>query len=88
MADIEEGGKFGWFLFGAAIGAGVALLYAPKTGKETRNLLSKKSEEGRQVVSDTSKEVMDRGREIYDRGKQIADDAAELFERGRKLVRG
>jgi len=88
MADSEEGGKFGWFLVGAVLGAGVALLYAPKTGKETRDLLTKKTEEGRQAMSDTSKEVMDRGREIYDRGKQIADDAAELFERGRKLVRG
>ena len=35
-----------------------------------------------------SKEVYEKGREIYDKGKQIADDAADLFERGRRLVRG
>jgi hypothetical protein len=32
--------------------------------------------------------VAEKGREIFDRGKQIADDAADLFERGRRLVRG
>lgn len=88
MADEDAVGKFGWFLMGAVIGAGVALLYAPKTGRDTRKLISKKTEEGREVLSETSREVIDRGREIYDKGRQIADDAAELFERGRKLVGG
>jgi gas vesicle protein len=31
------------FAAGAAVGAGVALLYAPKTGKETRELLARKT---------------------------------------------
>jgi hypothetical protein len=31
---------------------------------------------------------MERGKELYDRGKQIADEAADLFERGKKLVQG
>ena len=31
---------------------------------------------------------MEKGKELYDRGKQIAEDAADLFERGRKLVQG
>jgi len=31
---------------------------------------------------------MERGKELYERGKQIAEDAADLFERGKKLVQG
>jgi hypothetical protein len=31
---------------------------------------------------------MDKGRELYDKGRRVADDAAELFERGRRLVEG
>jgi hypothetical protein len=31
---------------------------------------------------------MDRGRELYSKGKSMADEAADMFERGRKLVEG
>ena len=88
MAEQEEGKKLGWFMAGAILGGAVALLYAPKSGKETRELINKKTGEGKEVLDKTSKEVYEKGREIYDKGKQIADDAADLFERGRRLVRG
>jgi gas vesicle protein len=88
MADQEEGGKLGWFLAGAILGGAVALLYAPKSGRETREFITKKTGEGKEVLSETGQQVYEKGREIYDKGKQIADDAAELFERGRRLVRG
>jgi gas vesicle protein len=88
MADREEGGKLGWFVAGAVLGGAVALLYAPKSGKETREFINKKTGEGKEVLDKTGKEVFEKSREIYDRGKQIADDAADLFERGRRLVRG
>jgi gas vesicle protein len=88
MADQEESGKLGWFLAGAVLGGAVALLYAPKTGRQTREFITKKTGEGREALNETGQQVYDKGREIYDKGKQIADDAAELFERGRRLVRG
>jgi gas vesicle protein len=86
MEKDDAGSAVVWFLAGAATGAALALLYAPKTGKDTRKLLHKTTREGRDAVESSGKELMDRGRELYDRGKKIADDAAELFERGRKLV--
>ncbi len=88
MADQEESGKLGWFVAGAILGGAVALLYAPKSGRETRNFITKKTGEGKEVLSETGREVYEKGRQIYDKGKEIADDAAELFERGRRLVRG
>jgi len=30
--------------------------------------------------------LWDKGRDLYEKGRQVADDAAELFERGRRLV--
>jgi gas vesicle protein len=46
MSDNNEsscgGGYFAAFAIGALIGTGVALLYAPRSGKETRELLAKK----------------------------------------------
>jgi gas vesicle protein len=85
---MEDNGKFGWFLAGAVIGAAVALLYAPKSGHETRKYIGKTGADSRQAMEASGRELMDKGKELYDRGKQIAEDAAELFERGRKLVRG
>jgi gas vesicle protein len=88
MASEDSGVSIGWFLVGAACGAAVALLYAPQSGDQTRKLLAKKTEEGREVLADSSKEMLDRGKELFDRGRELADEAAEIFERGRKLVRG
>jgi len=70
-----------WFLAGAALGAAIALLYAPQSGEETRRLIAKKTGEGRDALAD-------RSRELYDRGRELADEAAELFERGKKLAQG
>jgi len=77
-----------WFLTGAALGASIALLYAPYAGRDTRRLLAKKTRQGREAVSEASRDLADKGRELYVKGRRVADDAAELFERGRKLVEG
>jgi len=87
MAKEDSGTAIAWFVAGAATGAALALLYAPRTGKDTRKLLHRTTREGREAVEASGKELMDRGRDIYDRGRKIADDAADLLERGRKLVR-
>src|SRR2546428_5843854 len=38
----DGGAYMGWFFFGAALGAAAALLLAPKTGEETRELLTQR----------------------------------------------
>lgn len=80
--------KLGWFVAGAAVGAAIALLYAPKSGSDTRDYINKTTHEGVEAMETSGRELMDRGKELYDRGKAIADEAADLFERGRKLVQG
>ena len=82
----DNGSPIGWFLAGAALGAAVALLYAPKSGRDTRKLLHKTTRRGREAVQAGGEELMDRGKDLYERGVKIAEDAADLFERGRKLV--
>jgi len=77
-----------WFLTGAIIGATVAILYAPKSGKDTRQFISDKTQQGREAVTETSKDIADAGKEMFERGRKLVEDAAELFERGRKLVKG
>lgn len=82
----ESGGKFIWFVAGAAIGAAVALLYAPQAGTETRRIIKKKSREGAEAVAETSREMYERGRELYERGRCMADEAGDMLERGKEIV--
>lgn len=84
----ESGDKVVWFLAGAAIGAAIALLYAPASGEETRSKIAEKASEGRDLLGDRGKELMERGRELYSKGKSMAEEAGEVFERGRKIVEG
>jgi gas vesicle protein len=85
---MDDNNNLGWFLAGAVIGAGAALLLAPNSGKDTRKYLSKTSKDSREAVEASGRELMERGKEIYERGKKIAEDASDLFERGKKLVQG
>ena len=88
MAREDDSGKLTWFLMGAALGAACALLYAPKSGKETRDMITQKAQDASNAVTDTSRDLYGRGKDVLDKGKQVVDDAAALFDRGRKLVRG
>jgi gas vesicle protein len=68
-----------FFLAGAAVGAAVALLFAPQTGEKTRRMLARRANE-------SGRDLIDRGRELYDKSRDLADEAADMFERGKKLV--
>ncbi|MCX6591817.1 MAG: YtxH domain-containing protein [Acidobacteria bacterium] len=70
-----------WFLAGAAVGAALGILFAPQSGEQTRQLLARRANEGRDRVAE-------QGRDLYEKGREFADEAAELFERGKKLVQG
>ncbi|MEQ1886737.1 MAG: YtxH domain-containing protein [Bryobacteraceae bacterium] len=84
----DNGDRLIWFLTGAALGAAVALLYAPQSGDKTRRLIGRKVREGGEVIGDSGRDLMEKGRELYEQGRKVADEAADLFERGRRMVEG
>jgi gas vesicle protein len=80
MADEETGGAGGVllaFLIGALGGAAVALLYAPKSGRETREFLGEKAREGRARAADAAA----KGREALNQGRDTINTA---IDRGRE----
>jgi gas vesicle protein len=87
-AQEDGSNRLAWFLTGAIIGATVAVLYAPKSGKDTRRFIADKTQQGKEAVNETGKDIADASREMFERGRKLVEDAAELFDRGRKLVKG
>ncbi|MDH4161333.1 MAG: YtxH domain-containing protein [Nitrospirota bacterium] len=61
------------FLIGSAVGAGVALLLAPKSGKELRKDIKDIAGSTRDRISTT----VEKGREIYDESLTAVKDAVE-----------
>jgi gas vesicle protein len=77
--------RIAWFFTGALIGATIAVLYAPKSGKDTRQYIADKTQQG---VGSAGDNILDASRDMFERGRKLVEDASELFERGRKIVRG
>jgi len=67
----DHGSKLGYFLVGGGIGAIVALLFAPRSGRETRELIAHKANEGRDRVSSASRNVSDRVSTYIDKSKEV-----------------
>jgi gas vesicle protein len=72
MAD-NVGSKVTYFLVGLGVGALVGVLFAPKSGEETRELLSKKADEGRDYAQRKAKELRERADDLIERGKEVAN---------------
>jgi gas vesicle protein len=59
------------FMVGVGVGALVAALFTPKSGRETRRLIVRKAEDGRDYVKAKGKELADQAEEIMDRTKDM-----------------
>lgn len=65
------------FVVGAISGAAVALLYAPASGRETREYLGERAREGRE----RAREAAEKGRDLVNQGRETLGTA---IERGRE----
>lgn len=74
---------FGWFLAGLGIGALVGILYAPKSGRETREDIVSTAKDGSEYVRVKAREVVDQAGQLTERGKA---QAAQYTQRGREVV--
>ena len=76
----EDNGGFMWFLAGLGLGALVGVLYAPRSGSETREVLREKAEEGREFVKTRGRQVRDQAGDWVERGKDVVGQQREQFK--------
>ena len=87
-SNTDYSGRLAWFLTGVFIGATVAILYAPKAGKDTRQFLTETGAAAKKPWPKPARTSPTPASDMFERGRKLVDDAAELFDRGRKLVQG
>lgn len=87
----DDGNGFLWFLTGLGIGAAIGVLYAPKSGAETRDLIMQKAEEGRNYAREGAQKARSQANDWVAKGKEAVSQQKEQFrsayEAGRQAYR-
>jgi len=78
MAD-RDSNSFLWFLAGLGFGAIAGILYAPRAGSETRDVLRSKAEEGREFMKERARQAREQASGWADRGREALNQQKEQF---------
>jgi gas vesicle protein len=79
------------FLLGLGVGVGIGMLFAPKSGAETREIIKNKAGEGTDYLKQRSADVKQTAAEWVDKGKDALsrqkDNLADAMEAGKRAYR-
>jgi gas vesicle protein len=78
MSD-SAGSKVSFFVVGLGIGALLGILFAPKSGEETRDYLTSKADEGRDYAQRKARELRERAEDLLERSKEIMSKQKEAI---------
>src|SRR6202162_3582768 len=78
MSD-RDSNSFVWFLAGLGLGALAGVLYAPRSGSETREVLRARAEEGRDFVRSRAREAREQAAQWADKGRDAVSQQKEQF---------
>ena len=76
------------FFLGLGVGVGLGLLFAPKTGEETREILKNKADEGKEFLkkqtadlrenaSGIATDIVEKSRDVINRQRDTLNDAIQ-----------
>ncbi len=68
------------FLLGSAVGAGLALLVAPKSGPETRELIKEQANVAKGEALKVADEVKEKATELLEKSKEVVETKKEILE--------
>ena len=82
------GSNFSYLLAGLGIGAIIGLLMAPKAGGETREIIAKKADEGRDYARKKSRELRKDAESYLDKGKDMVGKQKEQLSAALEAGKG
>ena len=88
---MEDDNKLSFFFLGLGLGVAVGVLFAPKSGAETREFLRTRAEEGADYVKRRGADLKETAADTVERGKQHIqrhkDNLSAAVEAGRSAYR-
>jgi len=87
----DPAGYLGWFFLGALAGAAAALLLAPKSGRETREMLAERSGDLLKKAQEKAGETQVKAGTLFDKGREYFEEQTQrltsAFEAGKAAMR-
>ena len=88
---MDDDNKFSYFFLGLGLGVAVGLLFAPKTGAETRELIRSKADESKEYLKRRSLDLKDTASDAIEKGRSAAarqrDNLSAAVEAGKQAYR-
>ena len=88
MSDNDGSNNFMWFLAGLGFGALLGVLYAPRSGRETRQAIRTTAQEGADYIMKQGRDARETVGQWVERGKDVInrqkDQFSSAFEAGRQ----
>ncbi len=79
------------FLAGAALGAGLAMLYTPKDGRQIRNQIADLADDAVDKIKEYAKEAQEKIKETIDEGKDVVAEKKSILssalDAGREAIK-
>jgi gas vesicle protein len=88
---MEDDSKLSYFFLGLGLGVAAGILFAPKSGPETRELIKTKAGEGGEYLKKRSADIKDTANDLVDRGRSMLnkqkDQLSQAVEAGKQAYR-
>lgn len=88
---MDDDNKFSYFFLGLGLGVAVGLLFAPKTGTETRELIRSKADEGKEYLKRRTADLKDTASDAIEKGRSAVakqrDNLSAAVEAGKQAYR-
>ena len=87
----DAAGYLGWFFLGGLLGAAAGLLMAPRTGRETRDILMERGNEVAKRAQAMANDAQGRAGEWLDKSRELFEEQTQrlmtAFEAGKDAMR-
>ena len=77
---MDEDKKLSYFCLGLGIGVAVGILFAPKSGFETRDMIRSKAGEGKDYIRRRGDDLRGRAEDMLERGKSAVQKQKEQLQ--------